>query len=734
MSLKKLIELQAETNIADKLDDDMLKDIAHKVIRDFQLDEDSRQHYIRSMEEAMKIAKQVEETKTYPWPDAANVKYPLITSASIQFASRTYPEIVKGNRVVKCAVLGDDPDGSKENLAGQISKQMSDQLLVSSNEWEPGTDKLLHMLPILGTVFRKTYWHELHDHSRSEVCTPDEIVLNANIKSLEDARRITHIIYQFKNDIQSRINAGLYCDVELCGTAVNYASQPIKEAGDQDSSYSMSDDDSPRQLVEQHRYLDLDDDGYEEPYIVTVDVQSQHVLRIVARFDLDGIKFSKDGKKIVKITPIQYFTAYIFIPDPCGGFYGIGFGQLLLPINKMINTLLNQLIDSGTLANMQGGFFGRGVRFKNGKISAKPGEWIPLEAAAGTTLKDNILPFPFKEPSNVLYQLLGLMMQAGKELSSVSDAMQGQEQAQNVPATTILALIEQGNKVFGAIQKRLYRSFKQEFEKLFRLNKLYLDGSNYGINYQKINGGAGSPTSIDYNDPQIDVCPVADPTISSESQRMARLQALMQLEQKLSPAGQQYATSLQLKALQFSDADIKALMAPPQGPSPEAQRMDAEIKKIMAEANEITMKPVSNQIELQLKQGDQELEVRRVEILGINAMAMMKQSEASMVTALTNAETSRIQAATEFHTAASKPLDEAQLTSADATRYEEAAQQLIGSNPLLPQQEDITNGQSDQATMAPMAEGSNNPANGAIMPAATEGPSGTITQPGMPPA
>lgn len=739
MSLKKLIEYQAEPNIADKLSDDDLKDIGHMVVRDYNVDNDSRTNYIEQMKEAIKIAKQVEEIKTYPWPDAANVKYPLITSASIQFASRTYPEIVKGNRVVKCAVLGDDPEGKKEALAAQISKQMSDQLLIYSNEWDPGTDRLLHMLPILGTVFRKTYWHEIAGHSRSEVCTPDEIVLNANVKSLEDARRISHIIYQYKNDIQSRINAGLYSDVDISCPDTMYADRPIKEAGDKDAGYDLLDADAPHIILEQHRYLDLDDDGYEEPYIVTVDLKSQKVLRIVARFDLDGIKLADNSQKIIKITPINYFTAYIFIPDPCGGFYGIGFGQLLLPINKMINTLLNQLIDSGTLANMQGGFFGRGVRFKNGKITPKPGEWIPLEAAAGSSLKDNIIPFPFKEPSNVLYQLLGLMMQSGKELSSVSDAMQGQEQAQNVPATTILALIEQGNKVFGAIQKRLYRSFKQEFEKIFRLNRLYLDGSNYNLDYQKINGNANAnPTGSDYADPQIDVCPVADPTISSETQRMARIQALMQIMPQLSPAGQDYAKGMYLKALQFTDSDIQALMAPPQGPSPEAMKMDAEIKKITAEANEITMKPMAEQIKMQLEQGNQELEVKKVEIQAIQAMAMMKQSEASMVTAITNAETGRIKASTELHTVAKTATSTAetgeasasQLTSADAERYTQAAEILVNPDSMISNQQGNPNGQSDQATMAPIQAGSADAAIPPPPPPTEAGPEGAVVMPG----
>lgn len=701
MSLKKLIELQASINIAESLDDDHLNEIGSRALQDFLVDQASRTEYVDDMKEAIKIAKQVQEEKSYPWPRSSNVKYPLISSASIQFASRVYPEIVKGDSVVQVAIIGDDPDGQKADLAEKIGRQMSDQLLILSDEWEPGTDKLLHMLPILGTCFRKTYFHEITGHIRSEVITADELVVNNNIKSLEDSRRITHIIYQYKNDIQSRINAGLYCDVDLGHPDGYQADQPIKDAGYKTPPSDGTDYDLPYVILEQHRYLDLDEDGYQEPYIVTIEKNSGKVLRIVARFDLDGIKADSKTDKIIRIDPIHYFTSYVFIPDPTGGFYGIGFGQLLLPLNKMINTLLNQLIDSGTLANMNGGFFGRGVRFKNGKVTPAPGEWIPLEAAAGSSLKDNIIPFPFKEPSSVLYQLLGLLMQAGKELSSVSDAMQGQEQAQNVPATTILALIEQGNKVFSSIQKRLYRSFKLEFQKIFRLNRLFLDTSAYNFNIAMAN----PPKSVDYARPGLDVRPVADPTVSSETHRMARLQALMQIYPELSPNAKLYAQQMYLKSLQFNEKDIQNLMIQPQGPSPDQIKLQAEVQKITAEAQAIPMKAHADLLDMQLKYGDQELKLKQLEISALQAMAQVKQAEAQSLTAVCNAETSRISAAAEYHVAAGKAYEsEGQLTQADAQRYEQAADELVdppmGNN----------NEQNNSPALAPMEKGPNNQA------------------------
>jgi chaperonin GroES len=698
MSLKKLIELHASNNIAEDLDDEKLLDIAHTCIKGYKLDDQSRQGYIEQMKEAMAIAKQIEETKTFPWPNAANVKYPLITGASIQFASRVYPEIVKGDKVVKVAVIGADPEGKKAILAEQISRQMSDQLLIQSDEWEPGTDQLLHMLPILGTVFRKTYWNEITNHIRSELITPDEVVINANIKTLNTAPRISHILYLSKNDCIGRINAGLWRDIDLDGEETLYRDRPIRDSYSNNmQSWDSTDPAAPFIFLEQHCYIDLDDDGYAEPYIVTLHLGQEKVVRIVARYDLSGIKLDEESGKVIRIDPVHYFTSYIFLPNPDGSFYGIGFGQLLLPINKTINTLLNQLIDSGTLANMQGGFLGRGVRIKNGKMQFKPGEWIPLESATGISLKDNIIPLPFKEPSNVLFQLLGLMMNVGKELSSVSDAMQGQEQAQNVPATTILALIEQGTKVFSSIQKRLYRSFKQEFEKIYRLNALFFDAEAYDIQFP-------DTTLINkegYNDRQLDVCPVADPNISSETQRMMRIQALMQIFPTLPPEGQRFAQMMYLKGLNFNATEVASLLPPadPNAPPP------PEVQKIIAETQTLAMDQQAKMLELQLKQGDQILAQKRLEIDALRAMAQLEMAKAQSITAIGGLQTDR-----------AAILAEANLSPAEAENYAYDADTLLEELSKNDQNESLNNAPGNASingAVPPMAAG---PANPEIVP------------------
>jgi len=326
--------------------------------------------------------------------------------------------------------------------------------------------------------------------------------------------------------------------------------------------------------------LDLDEDGYKEPYIITIHKQSKKVFRIVNRFK--KIHTSPD-KKIIKIDPIQYFTDFHFIRSPDGGFYSMGFGSLLLPINKAINTLINQLIDSGTLNNMQGGLIGRGLRMKNGTIRFKMGEWQVLDAASGDDLRKNIFPWPTKEPSPTLFQLLSLLMQVGKDLSSTTDVLSGKSPAQNVASGTISQLVEQGTKVFVAINKRLYRSLKKEYRKLFELNAKYLTQEEYA----NVMDEEAADVKVDFDLVGLDVTPVADPTVSTDTQRVAKAGAL----QGLRTADPREADKLLLQAMQL-DEDVIAKLLPERDPNapppPEAQKIMAEIARLQAEIANIS--------------------------------------------------------------------------------------------------------------------------------------------------
>lgn len=521
-------------NICDDLDDQLLSAIGSQVKREFDIDEESRSKWVERSKKAMDLAMQVAETKQYPWPGASNVIYPLMTSASIQFAARAYPAIVNNKNVVKGVVVGRDdgevmmapdgspaiqagpngplldakgqpqpvwqtPPGAKRARADNIGEHMSWQLLDEQPEWEEETDKLLHMLPIVGCMFRKSFFDKAKGRNASLLVSSMDVCINYHAKSVPTAPRVTEIARLYPIEIKEYERAGLF-------RKITYSNAPE----------NANDEDAPHTFLEQHRLLDLDEDDFPEPYIVTVHKDTQSVVRIVARYDADGVKINSVTGEVMKIIPVEYYTKYDFLPNPEGGIYGVGFGQLLYPINVATNTTLNMLIDSGHLANTGGGFIGKGLSMHSGNLRFTPGEYKSVNVP-GATVRDSIVPLVFPPPSMVLFQLLGMLVEAGKEIAAVKDVLTGEQKDANIPATTTLALIEQGLKVFTAIYKRIYRSLKMELKKLYRLNRLYLDeeaGYNVGDEWRSI-------SRKDYEKGS-GVEPVSDPSMVSDMQMLGR--------------------------------------------------------------------------------------------------------------------------------------------------------------------------------------------------------------------
>jgi chaperonin GroES len=595
MSLKKVIDNISKVNIANDLDDELLKKIGMEVVKNFDTDRLCMAEWEEHQTAALKLAKQVKETKSSPWEGAANVKFPLLTVASIQFAARAYPEIVRATGVVKCDITGKDMDGSRADRASRIEVHMNYQLTKEMTEWEADTDQLLHILPIIGMVWRKTYYSQEKGRNVSELVLPNDCYVNQKARSEETARRISHRYYLYDNDIWEKQKSGIWLDVEL---------------SDNSNETEYHDDtDIPHEIIEQHRYYDLDEDGYGEPYIIWVHRKTSKVLRIVARYEENGIKV-KDGK-LIKIEPINYFVLYQFIPNPDGSIFSQGFGQLLEPINETVNTTINQLLDAGTMSNAGGGFIGRGIKIRGGVMSFQPNEWKLVETQ-GQDLQKNIVPLPVREPSPVLFQLLGFLVQGAKDISSVQDIIGGNAQiAANMPATTMMALIEQGLKVYVSIYKRIYRALTKELQNLYRLNSLYVDPQKYaeivGANWKPENqvpamGGeltAMQPTMDifqDYRTDDITVCPVADPNMSTEMQRMAKIQAVMQLGQ-LPGVNLIELTRSAIRAINPPDVD-KILMTDAQlagqedcnyrpGPSPEQVTAEANVNYVQVKAMDV---------------------------------------------------------------------------------------------------------------------------------------------------
>lgn len=548
-----LIANVGKTNLCDDIDASTLAALGSKVCDEYEIDVNSRKAagWEARNQSALKLAMQVKETKNYPWPNASNIKYPLLAEAAIQFNARAYGAVVDGNRVVKSKVLG-KPDDQKRAKADRISAHMSYQLLDEMEEWEEDTDQLLLILPITGTVFRKTYFDPAQGRNCSEIILADKLVVNYWAKPLAICPRVTQVCEYYPHEIEERFRAGTWRKVEL-GVAANDANDP----------------DAKHTFLEQHRLWDLDGDGYPEPYIVTVHKETTHVVRIYARYDKDAIKVNKHGE-VSLITPVRYFTKYGFIPSMDGSFYDIGFGMLLDAMNETINSTLNQLMDAGHLQNTGGGLIGSGVSIKSGVLRFTPGEWKKVEVTG--LLKDNIVTLPTPQPSSVLFELLGMLIESAKGITATQDILTGEAAKANMPVGTTLAMIEQGLKVFTAIWKRIRRALKQELDCLFRLNSLYLDQDTHYAHGDV----EGVIQAGDYDPKAVNVLPVSDPTMVSDAQKLARAQFLAQFRQDplMNP---KEINRRMLEAAQIEDIPAVFAQQPP-GPDPAALKIAHEAK------------------------------------------------------------------------------------------------------------------------------------------------------------
>lgn len=505
-------------NLAIGMTEDKLRAIGRTAKEGYESDEQSRREWCKAAEQWIELAKLTVRQKSYPWPNASNVKYPLLATAAMQFAARAYPSLVPSDgRVVKSRVIGKDPDGEKTRIAEAVSLYMSYQLMCEMDCWEEEMDRLLIMLPIVGTMFKKTYWDGLHKKNCSKLILPQNLVVDYWAKSIDTAERVSEILELNERQVAERVKGGIWKDVDVGQPTM--ADIPARDNNAPDTIDATT----PYVYVEQHTYLSLDDDKVKEPYIVTFHRQTGQIVRIVARYDDSSLVENDDGE-LAAITPIQYYTKFGFVPNPDGSFYDIGFGILLGPINESVNTLINQLIDSGTINNLQSGFIGKGLRLRMGEQRFLPGEWKAVNGT-GDDLKKQIVPLPSKEPSKVLFELLTALIQSGKELASVAEIFTGKMPGQNTPATTTMATVEQGMKVFTAVYKRIYRSLGEEFKKLYRLNSIYLNPNSYAETMDMPVG----PDDFSLEDHRI--YPGADPTAVSQTEKLMKAQGLMEMLQ-----------------------------------------------------------------------------------------------------------------------------------------------------------------------------------------------------------
>lgn len=532
--LSKTIEINEQTiyspNVAKMFDSHDLGIIAAHVYKGYNSDEMSRERWMARVSQSMDLAMQVSEAKNTPWPNAANIKFPLATIAALQFHARAYPSIVRGGEVVRYTPHEDDikgPDGKgiDEKRAKRITNHINWQLLSGDSSWEEQHDRMLVNLPIVGCAFKKTFSNP-NGMVTSDLVLAVDLAMDYYAKSVEECARKTHIVRMYKNDIHELIMQGLFEDIRddevfQSSRLIEGNSYDARRDSRTGTSAVVSDDDTPLRLLEQHCNLDLDGDGYKEPWVVTIDEGGRRVLRIVSRIASPKDVLRNGFGEIIRIKPIEYFTKYGFIPSPDGAVYDVGFGTLLGPLNETVNSLINQLVDAGTMTNTAGGFIGRGAKLMGGSRAFAPFQWNPVEST-GDDLRKSIFPLPVREPSPVLFQLLTLIINFTGRISGTTETMMGENPGQNTPAQTTQTMVEQGMKVYNAIFKRIWRSMSGEFRKVYLLNREHTPEE------KRFGGEGDSVYREDYKGSPDSLLPSTDPAVISDSARLGQIMAVKQ--------------------------------------------------------------------------------------------------------------------------------------------------------------------------------------------------------------
>lgn len=530
-------------DLAQILPEEQLGRIAAQCLEAYERDKGERSEWLADHQAALDLVSGRRGVKEFPWPNASNAIYPLIATAALQFGARAYPAIVKGRDVVKPKITGDDPEGVKRERGDRIAAHMNWQLLEDMPEWELDTDKLVHMLPVHGCMFRQVVWDRTYTRPKTSLLSASRLVVTQSCRDLETVPIFCVEFELYPHEIEERMRDGRYREVDI--------------------QFSGEHKQAQQDLLECHCRYDLDEDGYDEPWIVIVHKEAQQVLSLKAGFWPRGVERGAD-RRVRKVRRHVEFIKYGFIPDLEGKFLDVGFGKLLREHSLIINTILNQLMDAATDQNAGGGFIAQGAKLRGGVMEWAPGEWKLINATGGA-LKDSIVPRPTSQPSPVLFNLLGLMIESGKELASIRDAITG-ETKPNQPATTTLAIIEQGLQVFSSIYKRIYRSLGEELKLIFKLNGAYLPPQAYFM----VLDSQKAVSQQDYASGDADVSPVADPSATTSAQRLAKAEFLGGF------VGNPAVDQREIMRRMMEAAEIENVDALLPEPDPQAMAMQAE--------------------------------------------------------------------------------------------------------------------------------------------------------------
>jgi len=553
-------------NLAELLPEEILMPLGSELYENYSDYKSSRQDWEKAYTTGLDLLGFKYDNRTEPFQGASGATHPVLAEAVTQFQALAYKELLPANGPVRTQIMG-VPTLEKEQQSLRVKEFMNYQIMTQMKEYEPEFDQMLFYLPLSGSAFKKVYYDDLLGRAVSKFVPAEDLIVPYSATSLEDAEAIIHRIKISENELRKQQVAGFYRDIPLTPGYDNETDLEKKEH-ELEGRRQTGRNEDVFTLLECHVNLDLE--GFEDrnaegdftgiklPYIVTIEENSREILSIRRNYEAGDIRKTK----------ISYFVHFKFLPGL--GFYGFGLIHMIGGLSRTATAALRTLLDAGTLSNLPAGFKMRGIRIRDDAQSIQPGEFRDVDAPGGN-LRDAFMPLPFKEPSQTLLQLMGVVVQAGQRFASIADLQVGDGNQQAAVGTTV-ALLERGSRTMSAIHKRIYMALKEEFKLLARVFKLYLP-EEYPYD---VVGGEKTIKQTDFDD-RVDIIPVADPNIFSQTQRISLAQTELQLATSNPQMHNMYEAYRHMyEALGVKDID-KVLNRPAQ-----PQPLDPSIEHIQA--------------------------------------------------------------------------------------------------------------------------------------------------------
>ena len=504
-------------NLAEDMDEGMLAELAGDLLGEFDEDISSRKDWIQTYVDGLELLGMKVEDRTEPWPGACGVHHPLLAEAVVKFQAETMSETFPAQGPVRTQIIGKETT-EKKDAAQRVQEDMNYQLTDVMVEYRPEHERMLWGLGLAGNAFKKVYFDPSLGRQVAMYVTAEDVVVPYGASSLEVAERVTHVMRKTPNELKKLQASGFYRDVDL-PDPVNSMDEVEQKISEQLGFRAETDD--RYKLLEMHVDLVIEDDDYRDkeenkleialPYVITIDKETETVLSIRRNWNPD------DKKKLKR----NHFVHYSYVPG--FGFYAFGLIHLIGAFAKSGTSLIRQLVDAGTLSNLPGGFKTKGLRVKGDDTPISPAEWRDVDVASGT-MRDNIMPLPYKEPSQVLYSLLGTIVDEGRRFAGMAD-MKVSDMSAQAPVGTTLAILERTLKMMSAVQARVHYAMKREFQLLKGIIRDYTPDT---YSYEPEEGGRRAKKS-DYDN--VEVIPVSDPNAATMAQKIVQYQAVIQLAQ-----------------------------------------------------------------------------------------------------------------------------------------------------------------------------------------------------------